>query len=151
MKQSERAYLPFEIRELGWAVAQGRTDAYSFQVRYRCFPADFPKSDYPVRLNLFWEMEHPLEDGMASSTDITLMQTFEERLVRTSELRGAAILAAVLTGRGEREFVFHVQDAGDFLPCLNDMPLEARPYPIKIFSSDDLDWEYLSNIVGDNT
>jgi hypothetical protein len=48
MKKIVRNYLPYEIRELGWAIAEGKTDEYSFQVRFRCFPFDFPKESYPV-------------------------------------------------------------------------------------------------------
>jgi len=147
MKPGERAYLPSEIRDLGWAVAQGQTDAYVFQVRFRCFPGDFPKSTYPVRLNVFWEMKHPLENGMASPADIKAMQTFEERLIQATEPDGASVLAAVLTGRGEREFVFHTKNAGDFLSCLGDMPQEAARYPIKIFSATDPGWDYVHKLV----
>lgn len=148
MKQRVRAYAPFEISELGWAVAEGETDEYRFQVRFKCFPSDFPKSNYPVRVNLFWEMEHPLEDGLASLRDVTTMQKFEERLVRISELNGASILTAVLTGRGEREFIFQTQDADNFMKCLHEIPQESARYPIEIFCSDDPDWDYFQNVIG---
>lgn len=149
MTQSIKMYRPFEIRELGWALAAGKTDEYPFQVRFRCFPHDFPKMHYPVRLNVFWEMEHPLDDGLASSIDITTMQQFEERIVRICELNGLTVLTAVLTGRGEREFIFHTQNASNFMNCLNEIPQHSIPYPIKIFSSDDPGWEYFQKVFGD--
>ena len=147
MKRAVRNYLPFEIRELGWAIAEGETDEYSFQVRFRCFPVDFSKNDYPVRLNVFWAMARPLEDGLASQMDIPIMQKFEERIVRTSELNGSAILTAVLTGRGEREFVFYARSADDFLCSLNAIPQEAGRYPIQIHSSNDPDWVYFGSVI----
>jgi hypothetical protein len=150
MKQSARSYLPSEIHELGWAVAEGQTDAYPFQVRYRCFLPDFPRFDYPVRLNVFWEMEHPLQNGLASSVDISIMQAFEEKMVRALETNGTAVLTAVLTGRSEREFVFQTRSIEDFSNCLNAIPQEAQPFPIKIFSSGDSDWKYFQDLIGEN-
>jgi len=150
MKQRARAYLPSEIRELGWAVAEGQTDAYPFQVRYRCFLPDFPRSDYPIRLNVFWEMAHPLENGLASSADIPIMQAFEDKMVHALEPNGTGILTAILTGRGEREFIFQTRSIEDFSNCLHAIPQEAQPFPIKIFSSDDPDWKYFQGLIGEN-
>lgn len=144
-----RNYLPYEIRELGWAIAEGKTDEYSFQVRFRCFPVDFSKDSYPVRINVFWGMARPLEDGLASQVDIPIMQKFEERIVRTSELDGSAILAAVLTGRGEREFVFYARSTDAFLCKLNEIPQETDRYPIQIHSSNEPGWDYFCNVIGE--
>jgi hypothetical protein len=143
-----RKYFPFEIRELDWAIAESETDEYTYQVRFRCFPSDFSMIDYPVRLNVFWKMGKPAQNGLASPVDIPLMQTFEDRIVRVSELRALSILAAVVTGRGEREFVFYARNAGDFLGCLNEIPQEEDRYPIEIHSSDDPTWDYFHSLVG---
>jgi hypothetical protein len=94
-------------------------------------------------------MAQPLEDGLASQIDIQIMQKFEERIVRTTELVGSTVLAAVLTGRGEREFVFYTRSANAFLRNLHEIPQETDRYPIQIHSSNDPGWDYFCNVIGE--
>jgi hypothetical protein len=144
----ERAFLPFEVSELGWIISEGEAENYRFQQRLRRVPEDFPRSSYPIRLNIFWAMERPLANGLASPEDIHFMHKFEDRIVRVTELDGTAVLTVVLTGRGQREFVFYARSSDDFLRHLSQMPQEKSRYPIEIHRGEDQDWTYFDNEAG---
>lgn len=134
------------LDEIPWALALGDAQAYPFQFRFRRFPIGFPRAGYPVRLNIFWTMNSPHASGLALPEDIELMQNFEDRLVSATEPH-AAVLAMVMTGRGEREFVFFAQSAEEFMRRLGSMPQEATRYPIRIHAADDPCWDYFENEV----
>lgn len=142
----ERAYFPFEVTELGWAISEGATETYRFQQRFRHLPADFMRSLYPIRLNIFWAMESPLANGLASLEDIHSMHVFEDRIVRVTELDGTAVLTMVTTGRGEREFVFYVRSSDEFMRHLSQIPQEKSRYPIEIHMMEDHDWIYVDKL-----
>jgi hypothetical protein len=132
------------LDELPWAITEGNTGTYPFQFRFRRFPMSFPRAAYPARLNIFWEMNSPHPSGLASPEDIERMHTFEDRLVSVMEPH-AAVLAMVMTGRGEREFVFFTKSTEEFMRLLGSMPQESMRYPIKIHAADDPNWSYFKN------
>ena len=131
--------------KLEWVIAEGRTPEYPYQLRFCKIPASFSRSQYPIRLNVFWSMETPQPNGLASSEDIKRMHTFEERIVAATESNQVAVLPLILTGRGEREFVFFVRSSEEFLRALSQMPQEKARYPIEIRQSHDPNWTYYEN------
>ena len=133
--------------DLQWVMARGQTPDYAFLLRFCEMPANFPRERFPLRLNVFWTVAQPSPEGMPSSSDSDLMQAFEERVVAATEPEGVAVLPMVLTGRGQREYVFYVRSADDFLQCLANMPQESEPYPIEIHSHDDPGWGYYDDEV----
>ncbi|RZJ05039.1 MAG: DUF695 domain-containing protein [Rubrivivax sp.] len=128
--------------DMAWTLACGETADYVIFLRYCQLPADFPRARFPVRLNVFWQVADPTPEGQPKSADGDDMAAFEERIVAATEPAGVAVLPLVLTGRGEREYVFYARSADDFLQCLTDMPQEVEPYPVEIYSCDDPDWHY---------
>ena len=130
-----------------WAIAEGRTEEYTFQVRFRRVAGDAYRRALPKRLNIFWAMSKPDSAGMASREEIERLHAFEDRLLAAVEPDGNAILAVVLTGRGEREFVFYVRDPQEFMTRLSAMPQEESRYPIEVHLTDDPDWEYYTQVV----
>ena len=72
------------------------------------------------------------------------MHAFEDRLVSATEPH-AAVLAMVMTGRGERELVFFAKSTDEFMRLLGSMSQELTRYPIKIHAADDPEWSYLEN------
>jgi len=130
-----------------WAIAEGHTGEYPYQVRFRKLPRTFDCSGHTKRLNVFWSMASSSNKGMATTDELGRLHVFEERLVNAVEYDGSAILAAVLTGRGEREFVYYVHDAQDFVARLSNMPHEAERYPIELHAADDPEWEYYKSII----
>ncbi len=48
----------------------------------------------------------------------------------------------VLTGGGQREYVFHTVDPSGFVQRLTEMPQEEERYPIAIYRYADPEWSY---------
>lgn len=130
-----------------WTIAEGHTGEYPFQVRFRTMPTDFPRSNFPHRLNIFWSMGEPNGQGYASKDELVRLHAFEDRLVEAVEPDNFSILSVVLTGRSEREFVFYTPNPQEFVQRLSEMPQDEGRYPIEIYASDDANWEYYENEV----
>lgn len=130
-----------------WTLAEGKTGEYPFLVRFRKFPAGFLRSAYPKRLNVFWAMRLPDENGFASEEESEALQTFEDRLVAAVEMDKAVVFAAAITGRSEREFVFYLQQPQLFLKRLSEMPQEQERYPIEIHTNEDPVWSYFDDLL----
>jgi hypothetical protein len=139
-------FAPFKIRELGWNIAEGRTDSHDFQIRYRIIPEELNKARYPIRLNIFWKTRVADERGFPPADELKLMHDFEDGILRTTELDATAILGAILTGRSEREFVFQVESKESFIAHLSSLP---RKFPLEIYATTDPSWEYLTRIIED--
>ncbi len=86
-------------------------------------------------------------DGLASREELEPMQAFENRFIDATEPKEIAILTAVLTGRGEREFVIYTQSKEGFVQALTHMPQEQERYPIEIHAENDSSWSYYHNEV----
>lgn len=130
-----------------WEIAEGRTNEYPFQVRFRKPSSNINKSHYPKRLNVFWSMRAPSDQGLATKEELEDLHTFEDQLVAAVERDESVILVAVLTGRSEREFVFYVKDPQIFVQRLSEMPQEEERYPIEIHLEDDPEWAYFESIL----
>lgn len=125
-----------------WSVATCDHEGRPLLVRYRGFASDFPREIYPERLNVIWTMSEQDENGLATDDESDRLTTFENRLVAALERTSAGVLSVVLTTGGQREFVFHTADRGDFLQRLTDMPQETERYPIEIHGNRDPEWVY---------
>jgi hypothetical protein len=140
--------IDFGTESLAWVVAEGHTTKYPYQLRFCKIPVSFPRSKYPVRVNIFWSMASPRQDGLASPEDIQRMHAFEERIVSATENKKIAMLPLVLTGNRQREFVFFARSSEEFLEALRHIPQEDARYPIEIHQSEDASWTYYENEIG---
>ena len=68
-------------------------------------------------------------------------------MVEAIEHDSQSILSVVLTGNGEKEFVFHTADVELFLSRLTNMPQELGRYPITIIRNTDPEWDYLDSVI----
>jgi hypothetical protein len=134
---------------LGWSIVKGSHDGSPIVIRFRQFPVSFPRIDYPHCLNLFWSLAAPTDQGLPSTSDSESLSLFEDRLVGVVEPDNQAILSTVLTGKNQREFVFHTRDPQDFLRRLTEMPQEQERYPIQIQHSHDETWDYVDRVIRD--
>lgn len=135
------------LQTMKWSLAKGSHDGSPLLIRFRQFPDDFPRAAYPDRLNVFWEMADADKSGMPSSVETARMEVFENRLVEAVEADQRAVLSVVLTCQGKREFVFHTDDAKDFLRRLTEMDQEREPYPIEIHRRNDPKWAYDDSVI----
>ena len=137
--------MSLKLDELAWTVAEGETEDYVFQIRFRHFPENLVTTEYPHRLNIFWKMSEILDNGFPDKTELDKLHTFEDRLIDAVEFDEFSIMSMVLTGDGQREFVFHTPDPPEFIKRLIDMPQEEEKYPIEIHSNEDKEWYYYFN------
>jgi len=135
----------FELLE--WAGAEGELNTRPLLIRFREFPKGFPKSNYPQRLNIFWKMSEPDENGLPTDEEFSRLAAFEDRLINAVEHDEHSILVAALTCNGAKEFVFQTADAPGFMERLTRMPQEKERYPITIQEYDDVDWSYFNAVI----
>src|SRR5262245_48587100 len=134
------------LPSLKWTVLQTEVDCRDVLIRLRQFPPTQDRGSHPTRLNVFWEMTEPDENGLATEAEAARLAAFEDRIVVGVEFDEQSILCAVLTGGGEREFVFQTRDSDVFLQRLGGMRQEGSPYPIRIHRSQDPEWAYFDSI-----
>ena len=132
---------------LTWAAAEAEHDGHPFLITFREIPETFPRSQYPQRLNIFWKMSEPDENGLPTEDEFNRIGLFEDRLVPAVEDNEHSILLAVLTSNGEREYIFHTADVPGFIERLTNMPHEEERYPITIQKYDDPDWSYFDSVI----
>jgi hypothetical protein len=127
-----------------WSVAHGTVETGPYILRFRReLLAVKETSGYSQLLTILW----PYADGdsglMPSSEDHAAMVEFEEHLREAFEHDGHAIIAAILTFDGARQWVVYTDD---FMECgrrIAEMPQNEDPYPIDMNTKDDPEWEYL--------
>jgi Family of unknown function (DUF695) len=132
---------------LTWAGAESEYNNQLLLIRFREIPRAFPRSKYPERVNVFWEMGEVDENGLPTEDEFTRLETFENRLVDAVEPDAQSILVAALTCNGEKEFVFYTTEVSEFLQRLTNMPQEEERYPITIQKYDDPDWGYFDSVL----
>ena len=81
--------------------------------------------------------------ALPSDEQSAQMKVFEDRLCMAVERDAHAVLAAVLTFDGARQWVFYSGDVQELLARLGSMPQEAEPYPIELTTEEDPEWRYL--------
>lgn len=136
-----------DLEAVPWTITSGWMNDIPIIFRFREFPDGFPKSNFPHRLNIFWQIPESSDSGMPDDVETDRMNTFENRLVEATEFDEQAVLSMVVTERNEREYVIHTRDAQEFLRRLTDMPQETERYPIEIHHTDDSKWEYCDRLL----
>ena len=130
------------LDETAWTIAEGQTSEYNFEIRFREFKENPPTAEYGQRLNIFWEFRNPLANGFPDKDELEKLHEFENRLIDAVEHDEFSIMSLVLTGNGQREFVFHTPDPQKFINRLTQIPQEEDAYPIEINLNEDLEWKY---------
>ena len=138
-----------KLDSIPWTVIRGRNSEGVVLFRFREFTPGFPKADFPHRLNVFWTSTASDENGLPEQEESDRMCVFEDRLIEATELDAQSVLSLVVTGKGQREYVFHTKATDEFLRRLTDMPQKEEPYPIEIHHVTDPVWEYVDRILGD--
>jgi len=132
---------------LTWGGAESQHDNHVLLIRFREIAGTFPRSKYPQRINVFWEMFESDENGLPTENEFSRLGSFEDRLVNAIEWDAQSILVAALTCNGEKEFVFYTGDVSEFMQRLTNMPQEEERYPITIQKYDDADWSYFEAVI----
>ncbi|MDP2273646.1 MAG: DUF695 domain-containing protein [Archangium sp.] len=130
-----------------WSIGSGILEGARFSTRFRQEFAGRPDvSALPRLVRVAWEFDAGANDEPAGA-QLKAMAVFENRLASAVEEDLVAVLAAVITHRGRRTWVFYCADIQVFAERLHHMPQERDPYPIKIETKNDPGWTFLYETV----
>src|SRR5262245_52167487 len=122
-------------------VVEVTTDYGPALIRYRTPVLGGTKvPGYPWRLVILWPYADEGIGALPSRKAMKQMETFEDRLCEAWESDAHAVLVAVLTFDGARQWVFYTKDVGECSERLEAMPQEKRPYPIELEACKDPKW-----------
>lgn len=127
-----------------WTGVHGQNDIGPFMLRYRT-PVLAPPHiiGYGRVLKIVWPYADENTGSMPSSGDSDQMTEFENRFCEAVEQDATAILTAVLTFDGARQWVFYTDDVQECGERLSNMPQNDEPYPLELTTEQDPRWEYL--------
>lgn len=132
------------LRKDRWTGVEGKNDIGPFLLRYRTPVLAPPDTKgYGRVLKIVWPYTDENTGAMPSDEDSEQMAEFENRFCEAVERDATAILTAVLTFDGARQWVFYtgsVQECGE---RLNNMPQNDEAYPLELTTEQDPDWRYL--------
>jgi hypothetical protein len=124
-----------------WALAEGECDGHPLILRFReDFRAHPDVSAYPHLVRVVWHYA-PNSAGMPDRAASEQMSVFEDWLVAAVEPDRTAVLTAVVTHDGNREWLFYGVDVRAFARALRAIP--QGDVPIDITTERDPDWTTL--------
>jgi hypothetical protein len=131
-----------------WSLVSGIAGDMPFVLRYRT-PVLLPEQigDFSKLLRCLWAYGPASSGDLPSNGTEAQMETFEDRVCLAWETSRAAVLTAVLTMDGARQWVFYARDVSACGELLNSMPQEQEPYPIELDAKSDPAWSYLRDQV----
>ena len=141
MKSAKVAKLLSDDR---WSATDGVTDLGPYILRFRT-PVLGPThtAGYDNLLTIVWPYADEETGALPTISDSEALAEFENRFCNAFEHDAHAVLTAVLTLDGARQWVVYT---GDFHECgrrLEAMPQNELPYPIELNARSDPEWNYL--------
>jgi hypothetical protein len=127
-----------------WSIAEGTVDNAPYLVRFR---TPVLKADqtigYGQLLTILWTYAPENSGEMPDSVDSERMAKFEDRFTATFEHDAQAVLTAVFTFDGARQWIVYTDDVSECGKRICEMPQEVEPYPIELTTEEDPSWSYL--------
>jgi hypothetical protein len=132
------------LRSDRWAVAEARTPSGPALLRYRTpVLSSHEVNGYGHVLKIVWAYAPEDSAELPTRAQSEEMEAFEDRFCEAVEGDAHAILTAVLTLDGARQWVFYTGDIPECGRRLEAMPQEEEPYPIELTTESDPSWSYL--------
>lgn len=101
-----------ELPQDDWAVGTGDYEGQPIVVRLNNAARKMiGNPEYPDQVGVAIPANAPGEDGMPVEPETSVLGDIEDKLVQRLGVGGQALLTAVISGRGMREFVFYSSDA----------------------------------------
>ena len=126
-----------------WSVAEGSHNELPLIIRFREEFKDRPDvSCYPHRLIVSWKYAEG-ESGLPSGELSFELGQFEDYLVEALESDLVAVLSAVITNAGERQWIFYTKNLDSCQTRINALPQVGEPYPLHLTAEPDSEWEFL--------
>jgi hypothetical protein len=98
---------------------------------------------YEHVLKIVWPYADENTGALPTRADSEQMADFENRFCCAVEHDALAVLTAVLTLDGARQWVFYTRDVQECSDRLNSMPQQVEPYPLELTAERDPEWRYL--------
>lgn len=98
---------------------------------------------YNWRLAILWPYADAGSGAWPTRESMEEMDVFETRLCEAFEKDAHAVLVAVVTLDGARQWVFYTSSVEECVSRLNYMPQADEPYPLEIEGTEDPKWLYL--------
>ncbi|WP_299397805.1 DUF695 domain-containing protein [Pelagibius sp.] len=98
---------------------------------------------HPTLIQVVWPYAEQGSAAMPSDQLFEELRVFEDRLCAAWEQDALAVLTAVLTFDGAKQWVFYTNDVQACTRRLNEMPQVEQPYPIEVTARPDGTWAFL--------
>ncbi len=134
----------------GWTIALARAtseaDITPYMVRVRDHPpAGLDRTQFPYLLELTWTF-FSRRAGQPDEAEEERMDELEDLLEENLERMGEAVLMAVITGKGQRVWLWYIRDVETTERLFNQALAEKEPYPIEINILLDGKWQQYQKI-----
>lgn len=130
-----------------WQTIEGQHNGRPMVTR---FNAGFRKASgrdaYNVEIGVVVTLNHPDPLGLPSAPEITQLDTIEDRLV--SGAAGRAVLAAVISGSGVREYVMYSRYREWIAAFEHALRTEVFKHDIQVLIHPDPDWGIYRRVLG---
>lgn len=132
------------LRSDKWSLLEGSNDTGHYLLRFRsALLAPLDISGFNHVLKVVWRYADENTGAMPTSDDSEEMSEFEICFCEAVQRDAIAILTAVLTFDGARQWVFYTRDIEECARRLNSMPSRNEPFPLELSSEWDTEWSYL--------
>ncbi|MEM6691473.1 MAG: DUF695 domain-containing protein [Planctomycetota bacterium] len=126
-----------------WTIAQGTWhNGLPIIMRLRTEIDDHVGSpDYAIGYRITWKFANPTKDGYPSESDRDLMDAFELKLIKEFESSSTAIVVAVVTHNGERDFICYTGDPNSAHTLFNKTFAADPARPLSFAAAADPEWQ----------
>jgi hypothetical protein len=123
-----------------WSVAQAEKNGKPLLIRYRSErPQGVETAAFPFLLSATWTYQAN-EVGLPAPEEMGLMNKFEEALVPALEASQIAHLMVILTGNGERDWLWYTCGEPEAMCQVNQALKGHKPYPVQFSVQQDRGW-----------
>jgi hypothetical protein len=133
-----------------WSVAQLEKNGKPLLVRYRNErPQGVETVAFPFLLSATWAYQ-PNEFALPSADEMELMDKFEDALASALETSRTAHLMVILTGNGERDWLWYTSGEAQAMRHVNQALKGHKPYPVQFSVQKDRGWKAHTQFVTGN-
>jgi len=124
-----------------WSVLQTEKNGKPLLVRYRSErPQSVEAAAFPFLLSATWTYRAN-EAGFPTPEEVKWMDKFEDALVAALEGSRTAHLMVVLTGNGERDWLWYTCGEAEAMSQVNHALKGHKPYPVEFSVQKDRGWK----------
>jgi hypothetical protein len=123
-----------------WVVLQAEKNGKPLLIRHRGQrPPGIEPSAFPFLLSATWPYRSN-DAGLPAPEEMALMDQFEDALASALETSQTAYLMVVLTGNGERDWLWYTCGETEAMHQVNQALRGHKPYPVQFSVQPDRGW-----------